>query len=109
MASSLLYFGPDLEPLERESRRASDYARGKGFGHVTCGHTHLALESLVNGVHYLNSGTWTESPPCPFVSVRGGDVRLEFWPLDGVESSAAAPGEEAAPAPASPLPAPAVG
>jgi hypothetical protein len=26
MASSLLYFGPDLEPLERESRRASQLA-----------------------------------------------------------------------------------
>jgi hypothetical protein len=26
MASSLLYFGPDLEPLERESRRASHLA-----------------------------------------------------------------------------------
>jgi hypothetical protein len=26
MASSLLYFGPDLEPLESESRRASQFA-----------------------------------------------------------------------------------
>jgi hypothetical protein len=26
MASSSLYFGPDLEPLERESRRASEFA-----------------------------------------------------------------------------------
>ena len=26
MASSLLYFGPDLEPLESESRRASRFA-----------------------------------------------------------------------------------
>src|SRR5262249_28578274 len=66
-------------------RRATEYAKGKGFSYVTCGHTHLAMTSVVDGVHYFNSGTWTEHPPCPFVSVRGADVKLEFWPLAGVE------------------------
>jgi len=66
-------------------RRASEYAKGRGIDYVTCGHTHLPMLSEIDGVRYLNTGTWTEHPPCPFVSVRGGDVRLEFWPLAGVD------------------------
>lgn len=68
-------------------RRASEYAASRGFSRVTCGHTHLPLSAVVNGVHYINSGTWTESPPCPFVSIRGTDFRLERWPLPGMESA----------------------
>lgn len=63
--------------------RASDYARSKGYRFVTCGHTHLPLTAEVEGVRYLNSGTWTEHAPCPFVAVEGADVRLEWWPLAG--------------------------
>ncbi len=68
-------------------RRATEYARGRGIANVTCGHTHLPLESTIDGVHYINSGTWIEPPPCPFVSVRGADFRLESWPLPGMESA----------------------
>jgi len=84
-------------------RRATEYARGRGFTHVTCGHTHLPMMSERNGVQYVNSGTWTEHPPCPFVSVRGATVRLEFWPLAGVESSE--PQVDATPLPSPALPA----
>jgi UDP-2,3-diacylglucosamine pyrophosphatase LpxH len=56
------------------------YARSKGIRHVTCGHTHLSSLDLFGDMLYANSGTWTEHPPCPFVSVRGGEVRLEYWP-----------------------------
>ncbi len=61
-------------------RRAVDYARGRGFRYVTCGHTHLPLVSEHDGVRYINSGTWTDFTPCPYVVVQGDDVRLEFWP-----------------------------
>jgi UDP-2,3-diacylglucosamine pyrophosphatase LpxH len=84
-------------------RRATEYARGRGFRYVTCGHTHLPLSSEADGVRYLNTGTWTEHPPCPFLAVRGGDVRLEFWPLAGVETST--PRAEEGPAPVPTLPA----
>jgi UDP-2,3-diacylglucosamine pyrophosphatase LpxH len=63
-------------------RRAVDYARARGFQFVTCGHTHLPLVSKHDGILYLNSGTWTDLPPCPFVVVQGSEVRLEYWPAD---------------------------
>lgn len=62
--------------------RAIDYAVHRDCRHVTCGHTHLALEAQARGVTYINSGTWTEHPPCPFVAVRGDKVWLAHWPLD---------------------------
>jgi UDP-2,3-diacylglucosamine pyrophosphatase LpxH len=84
-------------------RRATEYARNHGYRFVTCGHTHIPLVSEVEGVHYINSGTWTEAPPCPFVAVKGSEVRLEWWPLPGAEHLAPEPAEQAVPAP--PLPA----
>jgi len=67
-------------------RRASEYAASRGFSYVTCGHTHLPLVAHENGVTYINSGTWTEVPPCPFVVVDGPEIRLEYWPLPVVET-----------------------
>ena len=78
--------------LQRNSqlieRRASEYAASRGFRFVTCGHTHLPLISEHDGVRYVNSGTWTEAPPCPFVVVQGDQVRLEYWPLPEVGTGA---------------------
>ena len=82
-------------------RRASEYAASRGFRFVTCGHTHLPLVAEHDGVLYINSGTWTEAPPCPFVVVQGDQVRLEQWPLPhlaaGEEPVAALPSSKAAP------------
>ncbi len=61
-------------------RRAVEYARSRGFRYVTCGHTHLPLYARHDEVLYLNSGTWTESPPCTYVAVSGDVVRLAYWP-----------------------------
>jgi UDP-2,3-diacylglucosamine pyrophosphatase LpxH len=62
-------------------RRAVEYARDHGLDFVTCGHTHLPLVARHGNITYLNSGTWTDAPPCPFVAVQGTEVRLEYWPL----------------------------
>ncbi|MDG3002984.1 UDP-2,3-diacylglucosamine diphosphatase [Paludisphaera mucosa] len=82
--------------------RAAEYARGRGFRFVTCGHTHLPLTAEHDGVVYINSGTWTETPPCPFVVVDGDEIRLEFWPLpafvldpESIERSEPTPGPTA--------------
>ncbi len=68
---------------ERIREQAIEYAKLKNCWYVTCGHTHLALVAEKDGVTYVNSGTWIESPPCPFVSVKGSEIRLEFWPMAG--------------------------
>jgi len=62
-------------------RSAIEFARVvRGCDHVTCGHTHLPLEAQEDGVAYFNTGTWTDHPPCPYLTVQGPVVRLEFWP-----------------------------
>ena len=66
---------------ERIEQRAVEYARTHGFRFVTCGHTHFPLFAQHDDVLYVNSGTWTDFPPCPFVAVKGDQVRLQYWPL----------------------------
>jgi UDP-2,3-diacylglucosamine pyrophosphatase LpxH len=75
---------------QRIEHQAVEYARANGFRFVTCGHTHLPFLARHDDVVYVNSGTWTESPPCPYVAVLGDEVRLEFWPPASAESG---PGE----------------
>ncbi len=70
------------------------YAKSKGCRHVTCGHTHLPAVEMVDGVLYANSGTWTEHPPCPFVSVKGGAIRLEYWPMAADRAAPTASAEQ---------------
>ncbi|HEX8202966.1 MAG TPA: UDP-2,3-diacylglucosamine diphosphatase [Isosphaeraceae bacterium] len=70
---------------------AVEYARSQGCRFVTCGHTHLPLVAEADGVVYLNSGTWTDAPPCPFVAVRSGTVVLESWPPAGAPDRAEEP------------------
>lgn len=87
---------------ERVRDRAIEYARGRGFRFVTCGHTHLSLEADQDGVHYINSGTWTDNPPCPFVAVKGAEITLEHWPMTNAISTSdptAAPQPRIQPAP----------
>jgi UDP-2,3-diacylglucosamine pyrophosphatase LpxH len=67
-------------------RTAVEYAESKECRHVTCGHTHLPLVANVGEFHYYNTGTWTDHPPCPFLSVRGAEVRLESWPRPDAEA-----------------------
>ena len=68
-------------------RRAVEFARTRGCRHVTCGHTHLSMVSEHHGVHYYNTGTWTEHPPCPFLAIRGSEITLETWPMPGYEAA----------------------
>ena len=63
------------------SEGAVSYAASKGYQYVTCGHTHLPGVEQLGKVLYANIGTWTEHPPCPFVSVKGDKIRLEYWPI----------------------------
>ena len=43
-------------------RNAVNFAAENGFEAVTCGHTHFAEDTVLNGVRYINTGAWTEFP-----------------------------------------------
>jgi UDP-2,3-diacylglucosamine pyrophosphatase LpxH len=80
-------------------RGAVRYARSRGCWAIACGHTHLPGLDESDGVLYVNSGTWTEHPPCPFITVKGREIRLEYWPPADPESQSFAVAERGVSAP----------
>ena len=61
-------FAGKFEPFYRLYRKklrldAAKFAKEKGFGAITCGHTHYPEDRTVQGVRYINTGAWTEYPP----------------------------------------------
>lgn len=63
-------------------RRATDEARKRGCSAVTCGHTHKPEDTTVNGIRYLNTGTWTEQQPCPYLWIKNDQMGLSWWPAE---------------------------
>ena len=59
-------------------RRAVEEARRRRLDGVIVGHSHVARDVRVDGVHYLNSGCWTEKP-ASFIGIRGGDAKHYSW------------------------------
>jgi UDP-2,3-diacylglucosamine pyrophosphatase LpxH len=53
---------------ERVRQGAVRHARKRDVQTVICGHTHEPDDVTVDGIRYLNSGSWTEEP-CSFVTV----------------------------------------
>jgi UDP-2,3-diacylglucosamine pyrophosphatase LpxH len=43
---------------------AVNCALENGYEAVACGHTHYPEDTVFNGVRYINTGAWTESPAC---------------------------------------------
>lgn len=43
-------------------KNAVQYAKQNGYQAVTCGHTHYVEDTVVDGVRYINTGSWTEEP-----------------------------------------------
>ncbi len=65
--------------LQHIRRQAVDFARQRGCGGVLLGHTHHADDVNIDGVHYVNTGCWTESP-CAFVTVTHDALQLHQLP-----------------------------
>lgn len=68
----------------RESARVMNgavrHARRRAVQTVICGHTHEAANLNVDGIHYLNGGSWTQDP-CSFVTIGDqGPVLHEVSP-----------------------------
>ncbi len=54
-------------------------AHGKatyGASVVTCGHTHHAMDVVIDGVRYLNSGSWTDAPSTYIVIEHDGSIAI---------------------------------
>lgn len=66
--------------VEQVKHRACSYARTKQLQGVIVGHTHFCCDEMVDGVRYLNCGSWVEQP-CTYIMVEGDDVELRRWPL----------------------------
>ena len=60
---------------------AVEYARENGFQAVTCGHIHYAEDTYVDGIRYINTGSWTETPTyCVIVNhERISLMKTEEW------------------------------
>jgi UDP-2,3-diacylglucosamine pyrophosphatase LpxH len=64
-------------------QRSVQYARGLGCQGVITGHTHFCDDDWLDGLHYLNTGCWVDSP-CSCVVAGQDQVRLHFWDSTGV-------------------------
>lgn len=61
-------FARSFAPLYRilcnsVAHKAAAAARARGFAAVTCGHTHFAEDVMIEGVRYINTGSWTNDLP----------------------------------------------
>ena len=56
-------------------RKAASHAARNGFPCIVCGHMHMPADTMVNGVRYINTGTWTEWP-AHYVLVDDSSVSL---------------------------------
>jgi UDP-2,3-diacylglucosamine pyrophosphatase LpxH len=78
---NVAHFATKFEPFYRFYRKklmldAVKLAKEKGFGAITCGHTHYPEDRNVQGVRYINTGAWTEYPP-HYLMVNDREIRLK--------------------------------
>ncbi len=60
------------------AHNAARAAHELGFEAIVCGHTHAAMDTMVHGIRYLNTGAWTEPPLC-YVVADAHSIRLEVY------------------------------
>ena len=64
-----------------DSFAAAD-ARSRRHGAVACGHTHHVEDVVIDGIHYFNTGSWTETPVF-YLDVTDTDIELRTIPGAG--------------------------
>jgi len=58
--------------------RSVEHARKLGCDGIITGHTHFCDDEWIEGIHYLNTGCWVDSP-CSYVVAAGTQVCLHHW------------------------------
>lgn len=64
-----------IRSYDKVKGRAIEMAKRKGFHGVIVGHIHIPESAIVDGIHYVNSGSWTQ-PACTFIGIKDGKVEL---------------------------------
>jgi UDP-2,3-diacylglucosamine pyrophosphatase LpxH len=67
-----------VKAVQSLQRHAWQTACERGYAGVILGHTHVQGDVAIDGLHYLNSGCWTETP-CGFVGIRDGAAQAYQW------------------------------
>jgi UDP-2,3-diacylglucosamine pyrophosphatase LpxH len=70
--------------VEFVKRRSVQYAKLHGCQGIVTGHTHFCDDEWIDGVHYLNSGSWVDHP-CTYVVAHSNQIRLCHWDEDLIE------------------------
>lgn len=70
------FFYGVLRSAVREN--AIQHARENGFRAVACGHVHFAEDVTCDGIRYINTGCWTETPS-HFLQIDDAGMSLEAW------------------------------
>lgn len=71
-------------------RNAALYAKRAGCGAVSCGHTHFPEDQVMDGIRYINTGSWTETP-IYFLAVGATALRLTLVEGSGHDSGCQEP------------------
>ena len=62
---------------DKVANEASAHGKATYGAHVvTCGHTHHAMDVMIDGVRYLNSGSWTDKPSTYIIIDHDGDIAV---------------------------------
>lgn len=67
-----------LKFMTRFEVEASNFARGKGYDGVICGHIHNCKIKDYAGISYMNSGDWVDCCTA-IVETKEGDFKLITW------------------------------
>jgi UDP-2,3-diacylglucosamine pyrophosphatase LpxH len=65
--------------VDKVKTGAISKAKSGGYEGVIAGHTHHADDDYIDGIHYLNTGSWVETP-CHYVIVNNRSIGLAVWP-----------------------------
>jgi len=73
-----------LRNIKIVRERAVQLAKLRGAEIVTCGHTHFREETVINNIHYFNTGSWTTNPSV-FLGFTESDVKLVNYYNSNIE------------------------